>query len=90
MAHIKKIKRKKGTVYKAEVRLTGHQYTSKTFNYLKDARDWSKRIEMMLKLEGYREKDSSKNDQLSALTNEIEQLKKEIQKIKENFQQNGS
>lgn len=90
MAYIKKIKRKKGTVYKAEVRLRGHQYTSKTFFNLKDARAWSKRTEMMLKLEGYKKEDLSIIDQLSALTNEVEQLKKAIHKTQENFQQNGS
>lgn len=78
MAHIKKIKRKKGTVYKAEVRRRGHQYTSKTFSKLSEASDWAKRTEKKLKLLN----DPSKDNTVSLLEDEIEQLKKEIKLIK--------
>jgi len=79
MGHIKKIKRKKGTVYRAEVRRRGHQYTSKTFSKLTEAREWSKRMEKMLKLLS----NSSSDKRVSLLEDEIEQLKKEIKRIKE-------
>ena len=79
MAHIRKIKRKKGTVYRAEIRRRGHQYTSKTFNKLSEAREWAKRTEKMLKLLS----DSSSDNRVSLLEDEIEQLKKEIKRIKD-------
>jgi len=41
MAYIKTIKRKKGTTYKAEVRIKGHSPLSQTFDRLSDAQRWA-------------------------------------------------
>ena len=89
MGHIKKIKRKKGTVYKAEVRRTGHQYTSKTFKKLSEAREWAKRTEKKLKLLSSSDSCFSSDDQVAALANEIKQLKEEILQIKNNLHLNN-
>ena len=85
MAHIKKIKRKKGTVYKAEVRLRGRQYTSRTFRKLSDARNWAMSTEKMIRFSADSYEDLSKEHSLSALTEEVEKLKKEIGQLKEDL-----
>lgn len=91
MAHIKKIKRKKGNVFKAEVRLRGCRYTSKTFRKLSEAREWTKRTEkLLLKLSGRNETDSLSDDRISMLENEIEQLKKEIYRIQKRSPENSN
>lgn len=53
MARISKLKRKKGTVYKAEVRLKGHPYLSQTFDRLSDAQRWAEDTETTLRSGGY-------------------------------------
>ncbi len=89
MASIKKIKRKKGTVYKAEVRRKGHQYISKTFRKLSDARKWAKYTEKMMRLSDYREEGLAISESTSALFEEIKRLKMEIQQLKEIVDING-
>ncbi len=71
MAFIKKIKRKKGTVYKAEVRLKGHPYTSKTFKKLSKAREWSKHAEKRLRLSDHGEVVPTMSERISTLSDEI-------------------
>lgn len=53
MARIVKVKRKKGTVYKAEVRLKGHPYVSQTFDRLSEAQRWAEDTEAALRSGGY-------------------------------------
>ena len=83
MATIKKIKRDKGTVYKAEVRLSGHQYTSKTLATISAARAWAKDTEKIMRMSEQNEVVLTMNDRLSALSDEIEELKIELQQLKE-------
>ena len=90
MAHIKKRKRKKGTVYKAEVRLRGHQYISRTFRKLSEAREWAKHTEKKMKLTDLIKEETSKEHKLSALADQVEQLKNEIQQIKKKLPQDSS
>ena len=52
MATITKRKRKKGTVYKAEVRLQGHPCLSQTFDRLSDAQRWVEETEVIIRSGG--------------------------------------
>ena len=90
MAHIRKIKRKKGTVYKAEVRLRGHQYISRTFKKLSETREWAKHTEKSMKLTCSTQEDISKEYRLSALADQVEQLKNEIRQIKKELRKHSS
>lgn len=53
MARINKRKRKKGLVYKAEVRIQGHPYVSQTFDRQSDAQRWAEDTEALLRSGGY-------------------------------------
>lgn len=53
MARIVKLKRKKGNVYKVEIRLTGHPYLSQTFDRLSEAQRWAEDTEGLLRSGGY-------------------------------------
>ena len=53
MARVSSVKRKKGVVYKAEIRLKGHPYLSKTFDRLSDAQRWAEDSEIILHSGGY-------------------------------------
>ncbi len=53
MARISKLKRKKGIVYKVEIRLKGHPYLSQTFDRLSDAQRWAEDTEATLRSGGY-------------------------------------
>jgi polyhydroxyalkanoate synthesis regulator phasin len=89
MASIKKIKRKKGTVYKTEIRLRGHKYVSKTFRRLAEARDWVRRTEREMRLSGTCQENVRREYTLHALIEEVEQLRKEIHQLKEDFLQHN-
>ncbi len=82
MASFKKIKRKRGIVYKAEVRLRGHQYTSKTFPKLSEARNWAKETERMMRLSEDTNVVLTMLDRFSALSDEVEELKREVHRLK--------
>ncbi|MBU1139325.1 MAG: hypothetical protein KKA76_10135 [Proteobacteria bacterium] len=81
MASIKKRKRKKGTVYKAEVRLKGHKYMSKTFNTLLEAREWARQTEKSLR-SNHVEVAPTMSERISLLAGEIENIKEEVHNIK--------
>ncbi len=53
MARISKESRKKGIVYRVEVRLKGHPYLSQTFDRLSDAQRWAEDTEDTLRSGGY-------------------------------------
>lgn len=53
MAYVRKIKRKKGTIYKAEVRIKGHDPLYQTFDRLSDAQRWGEETETLLRSGGY-------------------------------------
>ena len=53
MARIIPVKRKKGIVYKAEIRLKGHPYLCQTFDRLSDAQRWAEDTEATLRSGGY-------------------------------------
>jgi len=53
MAYIRTIKRKKGTIYKAEVRIKGHNPLYQTFDRLSDAQRWAEDTEATLRAGGY-------------------------------------
>lgn len=53
MAYIRTVKRKKGTIYKAEVRLQGHPPLYQTFDRLSDAQRWVEDTEATLRSGGY-------------------------------------
>ncbi|MCL7487758.1 MAG: site-specific integrase [Desulfobulbaceae bacterium] len=53
MAYIRTVKRKKGAIYKAEVRLTGHDPLYQTFDRLSDAQRWVEDTEGILRSGGY-------------------------------------
>ena len=53
MASITKRKRKKGFVYKAEIRLQGHPCLSQTFDQLSDAQRWTEDTESILRSGGH-------------------------------------
>ena len=53
MAYIRTIKRKKGTIYKAEVRLQGHPPLYQTFDRQSDAQRWAEDTEATLRSGGY-------------------------------------
>lgn len=53
MARITKRKRKKGTVYKAEIRLKDHPYISQTFDRLSEAQRWVEDTEAAIRSGGY-------------------------------------
>ena len=53
MATISRRKRKKGFVYKAEVRIQGFPYVSQTFDRLSDAQRWVEDTEKILRAGGY-------------------------------------
>ena len=53
MASITKRKRKKGFVYKAEIRLQGHPCLSQTFDRLSDAQRWAEDTEALLRSGGH-------------------------------------
>ena len=86
MASIKKIKRKKGTVYKAEVRLTGCEYFSRTFISRAEAQAWAKRMELQLKLSRLSDSDAEAEERLWAMERDVDQLKKDIGKLRRSNQ----
>ena len=53
MARISTLKRKKGIVYKVEIRLKGHPYLCQTFDRLSDAQRWAEDTEGILRSGGY-------------------------------------
>lgn len=53
MAYIRTVKRKKGTIYKADVRLQGHPPLYQTFDRLSDAQRWVEDTEKTLRSGGY-------------------------------------
>ena len=53
MAYIRTVKRKKGTIYKADVRLQGHPPLYQTFDRLSDAQRWVEDTEAALRAGGY-------------------------------------
>ena len=53
MAYIRTVKRKKGTIYKAEIRLQGHTPLYQTFDRLSDAQRWVEDTEKTLRSGGY-------------------------------------
>ncbi len=53
MARILPVKRKKGIVYKAEIRLKGHPYLCQTFDRLSEAQRWAEDTEATLRSGGY-------------------------------------
>lgn len=53
MATIRTIKRKKGVVHRAEVRIKGHPRLSQTFDRLSDAQRWAEDTEATLRSGGY-------------------------------------
>jgi len=53
MARISPLKRKKGIVYKAEIRLKGHPYLCQTFDRLSEAQRWVEDTEATLRSGGY-------------------------------------
>jgi integrase len=53
MAYIRTVKRKKGTIYKADVRLQGHPPLYQTFDRLSDAQRWVEDTEKALRSGGY-------------------------------------
>ncbi len=83
MASFKKIKRKRGVVYKAEVRLRGHQYTSKTFPKLSEARNWAKETERMMRLSEDANVAITMLDHFATLSDEVEELKREVHQLQE-------
>lgn len=85
MASIKKIKRKKGTVYKAEMRLTGCEYASKTFDSRAEAQVWAKRTEIRLKLSRLSDSDSKAEERLWVMERDVDQMKKEIDKLRRSY-----
>ena len=53
MARVSTIKRKKGTVFKAEVRLAGHPYLCRTFSRKSEAQKWAEDTEAKLRAGGF-------------------------------------
>lgn len=53
MAYIRTVKRKKGTIYKAEVRIQGRDPLYQTFDRLSDAQRWAEDTEKTLRSGGY-------------------------------------
>ncbi len=53
MAYIRTVKRKKGTIYKAEVRIQGYPSLYQTFDRLSDAQRWAEDTETTLRSGGY-------------------------------------
>lgn len=53
MAYIRTIKRKKGTIYKVEVRIKGHDPLCQTFDRLSEAQRWVEDTEKTLRSGGY-------------------------------------
>ncbi len=62
MAYIRKRKRKKGIVYTATIRLTGHPPASQTFDKLSEAHVWAERREEAIKLGIPAEGDAANGD----------------------------
>jgi hypothetical protein len=53
MAYIRSVKRKKGTIYKVEVRIQDHPPFYQTFDRLSDAQRWAEDTEELLRSGGY-------------------------------------
>jgi integrase len=53
MAYIRSVKRKKGTIYKVEVRIQDHPPLYQTFDRLSDAQRWAEDTEELLRSGGY-------------------------------------
>lgn len=53
MATVRTVKRKKGTVYRAEVRIKGHPRLSQTFDRKSDAQRWAEDTEIALRNDGF-------------------------------------
>jgi len=53
MATVRTVKRKKGTVYRAEVRVKGHPRLSKSFDRKSEAHVWAEDTEEALHNNGY-------------------------------------
>ncbi len=53
MAYIRTVKRKKGTIYKAEIRIQGYPQLYQTFDRLSDAQRWAEDTESTLRSGGY-------------------------------------
>lgn len=53
MAYIRTLKRKKGKIYKVEVRIKGHEPIYQTFDRLSDAQRWAEDTEAILRSGGY-------------------------------------
>lgn len=53
MAYIRTVKRKKGTIYKAEIRIKGYPPVYQTFDRLSDAQRWVEDTEAALRSGGY-------------------------------------
>jgi len=53
MATVRTVKRKKGTVFRAEVRVKGHPRLSKSFDRTSEAYAWAEETEEALRKNGY-------------------------------------
>ncbi len=53
MATVRTVKRKKGTVYRAEVRIKGYPRLSQTFDRQSEAMRWAEETEAALRTDGY-------------------------------------
>lgn len=53
MAYIRTAKRKKGTIYKAEIRIQGYRPLYHTFDRLSDPQRWAEDTEVTLRSGGY-------------------------------------